>query len=315
MGTDIKEVVYNGTVLDKVIYNGTVVFEKIVGLPDGTIGLFYGGNNVAGNDVDRLDSNIAYVGITSYVGTARAVSAGANVGGNGLFYGGATSNDVDLNKVTIINSDGVLVGSERNTGTYRRGHAGCTVGSNGLFYGGYKRPGGNVTTYNTIIRINNLGNQVGSETSGGYARSSFAGVTAGANGLFCGGNSYSRTVTLIDSNGAIKSETQSATISTRTGLGGVSVGGKCFYYSGANSYTMTQKLAIFNNDGTMVGAETSVGIKRDSANGCNIGGNAVYYGGGGGPNIITVLAPTGALARTEIWITSKYKSNHSSVGL
>src|SRR5574344_203446 len=131
-GTDVKEVVYNGTVLDKVVYNGVTVCEKIV-VVEGPPGLFYGGamGGTHTSRVTRIDSNGAMVGIERDIGVVRTYLAGANVGGNGLFYAG--NNSSNRNTVTRIDSNGAMVGSETSGGTARRDLAGANVGGNGLF--------------------------------------------------------------------------------------------------------------------------------------------------------------------------------------
>ncbi len=209
--------------------SGTISLSSFYGKRLGyTKGLFYSGQNGAfkspavNNTVTRIDANGALVGSETAVGTARTFTAGASVGGNGLFYGGfitSTTSTTYYNTVTRIDANGALVGSETAVGTARSDHSGASVGGNGLFYAGSNNSA-------TITRIDANGALVGSETAVGTVQNSSGGASVGDNGLFYAGSgtnlAYSNTVTRINENGALVGS-QTTVGTARTGLSGASL--------------------------------------------------------------------------------------------
>ena len=208
------EIELGGSGTAQISLNCTTV-RTLAGVPSGAIIMptnFYGKGNAAtfygggsSNLVTRINACGALVGSETNVGTARGWFAGATVGSNGLFYGGANPCSccfTSVNLVTRINACGALVGSETNVGTTRAALAGAKVGANGLFYGGYCACSG---ISNLVTRINACGALVGSQTSVGTARDNLAGATVGANGLFYGGyaSGVSNLVTRINACGAL----------------------------------------------------------------------------------------------------------------
>jgi hypothetical protein len=267
---------------------GTARYD-LAGASVGFNGLFYGGSNGTTclwsgikNLVTRINSCGALVGSETSIGTPRMYLAGALVGSNGLFHGGAICCFHSLCIVTRINACGALVGSQTNTGSYlRHSHAAAKVGSNGLFYGGRFTcfyydgcgyPIGYDCNVNTVARINACGALVGSQTSVGSARDVLAGASVGSNGLFYGGcacypSNESNLVTRINACGALVGS-QTSVGSARSVLAGASVesNSKGLFYGGFYSchptYTVFNRSTRINACGALVGEETNIGTAR-----------------------------------------------------
>jgi hypothetical protein len=176
------------------------------GASAGSVGLFWGGIQVCSglisvNQLRRVNFCGAQVGVVTNVGTERSYGNGTKVGSNGMFFGGSQitsffcSCDCVMSCIIVenynpyvctltrINACGSLVGEAIFPGGgcgatakchYRGGSA--TIGNinNGVWYGGTKVAAAGILV-NRVLRINQCGAIVGSETNVGTARWRFSG--------------------------------------------------------------------------------------------------------------------------------------------
>lgn len=280
-GTTLTSVVYNGTSLTEVIYNGTSVWTAGF-----LYGMFYGGLGTGNsNKATKIDNNGVLVGSEMAIGTARYGLSGANVGGNGLFYGGSiVDGAASTNKTTRISKDLTLVGSETAVGgiSYTFASSGANIDVYGIFsYTASYNPEGYNTVSSTRLKIDSNGALVTTlATAIGTNREASAGASLLNMALVYGGNNavtlYNK-VTRIDINlSIIGSETSVST--SRTNISGANVGGNGLFYSGYTTAVINKATKIDTN-GALVGSEASVGTSRGYGAGASVGDNGLFYGG------------------------------------
>jgi fructose-specific component phosphotransferase system IIB-like protein len=148
------------------------------------------------------------------------------------------------------------------------------ITTTGMFYGGLA----STTNYNSVIRINNSGTLIGSETNVGTARAHLAGAGLGTTGVFYAGNAVSSIVTRINASGVlIGSETNVGT--ARNALAGAGLGTTGVFYGGIVYPTYYNRVTRINASGTLIGSETNVGTARSYLAGAGLGTTGVFYGG------------------------------------
>lgn len=129
--------------------------------------IYYAGYNLL-NKVTKINVSGAMVGTETSVGTGRHGLGGAQTNNHtvGVYFGGGGPSAV----CTRLDSNGSIIGSETSLSPGKNQPASAAVGSNAMFYGG-------ADSYNNVVKIINAsGAMVGSETSGGTARSNFGGA-------------------------------------------------------------------------------------------------------------------------------------------
>lgn len=295
------------------------------GVNAGSVTLFYAGGLASGdtNVVTRIDDNGQIVGAESNVGSARRALSSAGLGAVGQFYGGADfSVPAVLNTLTSINNDGSQYGSESSVGTGRFGVAGAslryrgtvpqpTVPSTdpfpeaniGLFFGGVNGSATNLTT-----RIDDTGNQIGTEFSAEASARQVTGASTNNVGVFWGGFASDKVdyLTRLNSNGIVID--RDFTVGTATAFQSAARANNyvVFYGGQTAAASPTDQVVRFDYTGTMMGSEGALGTARSGAAGASIGDNAMFYGGYDGAtqlDTVTIIDNDGLLVGTETSVT------------
>ncbi len=294
-----------------------------------SLNLYYGSITYLNNNYFNILKNISIVPPSQFgavYNPSSVPSPTPSTNNLGLYYGGNITTYASYNGtysisvyiegyknvVNTIDSNGSLL-IETSAGTARTLLAGAPVGGNGLFYGGIDSHHlSNYSSPATVTILNSSGALIGTETSAGSGRYGLAGAAVGGNGLFYGGNSsptgaesYSNTVTRIDSTGSlVGSETNVG--SARPQLAGAAVGGNGLFRGGnpqAGYNDSVSLITFIDANGSLVGTETSVGTGVKSLAGSSVGGNGLFYAGyisaSGNTNLITRIDATGSLVGNE----------------
>lgn len=225
----------------------------------------------------------------------------------GIFYGGSETGPVYYNLVTRIDSNGNLVGTETSVGNAREGIAGAHAANYAIYYGGWGN--NNTTSYNTVTIVDNTGSLVTAETNVGAARRFPGGANIGNNAVFYGGligDGTSNLLTAIDSTGALIG-TEINIGSGRYSLGGISLSGRGLYKGGASGPVTIQAttyntLTIIDDNNSLVGNETSVGLSSAAMGTSDANNIGLLYGGftlNAIINNIAAIDPNGATVGTQ----------------
>lgn len=257
----------------------------------------FGRYHIGSNPEDKLRASILNL-ITQYNSIKSSILLiNEYLSTHGVWYGGNDNNN-NFNQTLVLNFRGDQINSLKQIGTARSSPVGGGYGQVGMFYGG----GVSTGLTNLITKTNAYGGLLATETNSGVlmATQLSSAVIVGtmlvfgiqSNAALYGGNgndySAGNLLQIFNFDGT------SVSGPTTTAQGRISSGGVAFdglgassiamFYGGTTSQTGTTRnfsnyISRFNPSGALVGAETTLGTPRFEIGGCNLNGNAVYYGG------------------------------------
>ena len=275
----IRSVSISGEVLGT---SGSVNINDI----SGPTGMFFGGQISGGTGatrrLTRINVNGAMIGseiVTTSISSADN-NASNSVGVCGAKLGsGAGFFNQSLGR--ILNASGTTIAQSTSTFFSYTNAAGVPIGGYALTYAGSQ----NDLITNSVFRTNTSLSRVGSETQVGTRRYSVAGGLAVNNAIFVGGidSNYSavRTLTRINSSGAIVGSESTNVAVLRYGAAGANIGSNAVFWGGTDGTfgTSVSTVERINDNGAKAGGDTSISQQGRYPGAASVLTIAIFYGG------------------------------------